>query len=146
MARGCMVGRLKGWCSVLIVAALMLSACSNGSRASDPAATAVREAHSTVAALVLSVGLLLDGKATAQVTQTSLEECLEDVAAAQQALITSTDADPQRRATAAAAVKTAADTLVALGNRGAGELGPPDVAQLQAAEQALSAASEELQA
>ncbi len=138
--------RLVACCWLLIVAALTLSGCSSGSRASDPAGTAVREAHSTVAALVLSVQLLLDGKATAQVTQVSLEQCLEDVAAAQQDLITATDADPHRRAVAAAAVKAAGDTLVALGNRGAGELGPPDLDQLEQAEKALAGASRELQA
>ncbi len=99
-----------------------------------------------MAALALSVQLLLDGRSTAQVTQVSLEQCLEDVAAAQQELITATDADPQRRATASAAVKTAADTLVALDGRGAAELGPPDLDQLRAAEQALAAAATELQA
>jgi hypothetical protein len=140
------VGRLKGWCSLVAILLLTLGGCSAGSRAPDPAATAVREAHSSVAALVLAVQLLQEEKATAQVTQVSLEQCLEDVAAAQQELITATDADPQRRAVASAAVKTAADTLVALGNRGAAELAQPDLAQLQAAEQALAAASRELQA
>jgi hypothetical protein len=140
------VKRLKGWWSLLVIASLALSGCSSGSRASDAAATAVREAHSTVAALVMSVQLLQDGKATPQVTQVSLEQCLEDVAAAQQELVTATDADPQRRSVAAAAVKNAADSLVALGNRGASELGPPDLDRLEDAEQALAAAARELQA
>jgi hypothetical protein len=135
-----------GFCSLLTVIMLALSGCSGGSRASDPAGTAVREAHSAVSALVLSVQLLQDGRATAQVTQVSLEQCLTEVAAAQQSLVTATDADPQRRAVAAAAVKAAADTLVALGNRGAAELGPRDLDQVEAAEQALAAASMELEA
>ena len=47
-----------------------------------------------MAGLVLSVSLLLDGKATAQVTQVSLDQCLDDVATAQQELVTAADADP----------------------------------------------------
>ena len=138
--------RLTGWASLLIVAAVALSGCSSGTRASDPAGTAVREAHTSVAALVLSVQLLIEGKATPQVTEVSLEQCREDVAAAQQELLTATDADPQRGALAWAAVTGAADTLVALGDRGAAELGPPELAQLEAAERALAVAARELQA
>jgi hypothetical protein len=140
------VRRLKGWCSLLIVAAVTLSACSSGSRASDPAGTAVREAHTSVAALVLSVQLSLQGKATTQVTQVSLEQCLEDVAAAQQEVLTATDADAQRKAVAWAAVKSAADSLVALSDRGADGLGQPELDRLKAVEGALAAASRELQA
>jgi hypothetical protein len=99
-----------------------------------------------VAGLVLSVQLLQDGRATAAVSQVSLEQCLEDVSAAQQALVTATDADPQRRATASAAVREAADVLVALGSRRAEELGPSDREQLQKAERVLADAAAELQA
>lgn len=125
---------------------LALSGCSTGSRASDPAGTAVREAHTSVAALVLSVQLLVEGRTTAQLTQVSLEQCREDVAAAQRELLTSTEADPQREAVAWATVTAAADTLVALGNRGAAELGPLDLDQLESTERGLAAASRELQA
>ncbi|HEY3548249.1 MAG TPA: hypothetical protein VGK17_19420 [Propionicimonas sp.] len=134
------------WWSVLAVVVLALGGCSSGSRASDPAGTAVREAHSSVAGLVLSVQLLLDHRAIPTVTQVSLEQTLEDVAGAHQELLTATDADPQRRAVAIAAVQEAADTLVALGRRGAAELGPPDLERLQKAEQVLAAAARELQA
>ncbi len=140
------MGRFLTWCSLLTVVVLALSGCTSGARASDPAAAAVRDAHSAVASLVLSVRLMVDGEATTALTQVSLEQCLTDVAGAQQELLTATDADPRRRAVANAAVRTAADTLLALDNRGAGELGASDLARLEQVEQVLAAAARELQA
>lgn len=140
------MGRLVGWCSLATVLVLALSGCASGARASDPPGTAVRDAHSAVAGLVLSVRLMLDGKATTEVAQVTLEQCLDEVAAAQQELLTATDADPGRRGVASAAVGTAAETLAALGNRGGGELGASDLARLEQVEQVLAAAAKELQA
>lgn len=143
------MGRLKVRCSLLVVvvaAMLAFTGCASPNRADDPAASAVREAHSSVSALVLALGLLLDGKATTQVTQVALEQCLEDVAAAQQELVTATDTDPDRRAQAGTAVGTAVDTLIALDNRGAGELVADDLARLRQAEQVLAAAATGLHA
>lgn len=140
------MGRLMGWCSLVTVLVLALAGCAGGDRSDDPAATAVRDAHSSVAGLVLSVSLLLDGKATAQVTQVALDQCLDDVATAQQELVTAADAEPARRTAAGAAVRTAVDTLVALGNRGADQLGPDDLARLRQAEESLAGVVAELHA
>ena len=134
------------WWSLLAVVVLVLGGCSSGTRASDPAGTAVREARSSVAGLVLAVQLLLDHRAIPTVTQVSLEQTREDVAAAQQELVTASDADPHRRAVATAAVQVAADTLVALGQRGAADLGASDLERLEQAERALAAAAKDLQA
>ena len=46
-------------CSILAVVLLALTGCASGERASDPPASAVRDARSSVASLVLALGLVL---------------------------------------------------------------------------------------
>lgn len=143
---GCIVGRLTGWCWLVAFLLLGLSGCASGERADDPAATAVRDSHSAVATLALAVRLHLDAKATAQVAQVSLEQCLEDVALAQEELVTARDADPARRNQARAAIGAAVDVLVGFEDRVAADLGEPELARLEQAEQVLAAAAVELDA
>jgi len=133
-------------CSFVVVIVLALTGCTSAARASDPAASAVRDAHSSVASLVLAVRLLLDDRSTGAVTQVALEQCLEDVASAQQDVVTATDADPHRREVASTAIRTAVDALVALGARGAGELNRDGLDHVEKVEQALAAAARELSA
>lgn len=131
---------LVGW----LLAAIVLSGCAGGARATDPPAAAVRDSRSAVASLVLTLDLQLAQRATEQLTQVVLEQCLEDLGAAQQELLTASDADPVRRATAGRAVGAAADILVALGTKGAGELDAGDLAQLQQVERDLATTAQDL--
>jgi hypothetical protein len=132
-------------CSIVAAVVLVLTGCT-GERAGDPSASAVRDAHSSVASLVLAVGLLLDGRATVAVTQVALEQCLEDVGTAQQELATSSDADPRRRSTASTAIASALQALVALGDRGADELDRGDLGRLEQVERDLAAVAKDLSA
>jgi hypothetical protein len=125
---------------------LLFSGCTSEARTTDAAGTAVRDTHSAIAGLVLALQLRIQDRATTPMTQVSLDRTLEAVATAQQELLTATDTDPQRRTAAAQAIHAAAEALVGLGDRGAGELTQADLAALQKVEQDLAAAAKELRA
>jgi hypothetical protein len=138
------VGRLVREVALLAATMLVLSGCTSGDRASDPAASAVRDAHSSVASLVVSLHLLLDERTTQQVTQVALDQCLEDLATAQSDVVTATDADRDRREVARKAIAAAVDVLVGFGSRGAGELNASDLSALEQVDRGLVAAEQEL--
>ncbi len=133
-------------CSAFAAAVLVLTGCSSDARTTDAPGSAVREAHSAVAGLALAVRLELDDRATAPMAQVTLDQTLEAVAAAQQELVTATDADPQRRSEAAAAVRKAVDVLIGFGDRGAGALTRADLQALQDAERELASTAGSLHA